>query len=84
MGLGLLAVGYGVLFYESPIRVVSTETIDMPPSPRFAELSSKSSLTLEEFEELKMESYKYWKSLSPSNDLSFEEWQKKYTFSRKP
>lgn len=74
----LAGFAYMALIYESPVTVVSEESPLIERSPRFVELLSKPSLSLEESEEMKREAYAHHQKLNPSSQLSFEEWKSKY------
>jgi hypothetical protein len=71
----LIAVGYFVFAYKSPITVVNEQHIEIDRSPRFVELLGKKELSTEEFEELKMESYSHWVRANPGSKLSFQQWE---------
>lgn len=79
----VIAAAYLAFVYESPVTVVHKQHYNVEQSTRLKELSSKESLSTEEFKELQKESYEHWKKLSTHNTLSFEEWKNRSSKARK-
>jgi len=74
----IIAAGFMVATYQSPVSVISEEHASIERSPRLIELLGKPSLSLAESEELNRELYAHHRKLNPSSGLGFEEWKAKY------